>query len=124
MFALTESMSYYFCPHYVDMRKGINSLYQLVKSDMKRNPLSGEVFLFVGKNREAIKILHWENGGFVLYQKRLEKGTFEIPRFNPSCGQYEMSWKTFVLIMEGVSVRSVKYRKRFCIDLNICNTNI
>ncbi len=83
------------------MRKGIYSLYHLVKSDMKRNPLSGEVFLFVGRNRESIKILHWENGGFVLYQKKLEKGTFEIPRFNPSYGQYEMKWKTFVLIIEG-----------------------
>ena len=51
MFALTESMSYYLCPHYVDMRKGIYSLYQLVKTDMKRNPLSGEVFLFLGRNR-------------------------------------------------------------------------
>jgi hypothetical protein len=117
MFALTESMSYYLCPHYVNMRKGIYSLYQLVKSDMKRNPLSGEVFLFVGKNRESIKILHWENGGFVLYQKKLERGTFEIPRFNPSSGEYEMKWTTFVLIMEGVCIRSAKYRKRFNIDL-------
>ena len=112
MFALTESMSYYLCPHYVDMRKGIYSLYQLVKTDMKRSPLSGEVFLFLGRNRSLIKILHWENGGFVLYQKKLEQGTFEVPRFNPSSNEFEMKWKTFVLIMEGVSVRSAKYRRR------------
>ena len=48
-FALTSSMIYYLCPHDVDMRKGIYSLYQLVKSDMGRNPLSGEVFLFLGE---------------------------------------------------------------------------
>jgi transposase len=109
-------MSYYLCPHYVDMRKGIYSLYQLVKNDILRNPLSGEVFLFVGKNRSMIKILHWEKDGFVLYTKKLETGTFEIPRFNPSSGQYEMPWRQFVLIMEGVSVRSARYRKRFKID--------
>lgn len=123
MFALTESMNYYLCPHYVDMRKGIYSLYQLVKSEMKRNPLSGEVFLFFSKSRGMVKILHWENGGFVLYQKKLEQGTFEIPRFNPSSGQYEMAWTTFVLIMEGVSVRSAKYRKRFKTNVIHCYTN-
>ena len=95
MFALTPSMSYYLCPHAVDMRKGIYSLYQLVKSDMGRNPLSGEVFLFLGKTRGMIKILHWQKDGFILYTKKLEKGTFEVPCFNPGSGQYEMKWATF-----------------------------
>ncbi|MDD4821707.1 MAG: IS66 family insertion sequence element accessory protein TnpB [Bacteroidales bacterium] len=117
MFALTKSMSYHLCSHDVDMRKGIYSLYQLVKTDMKRNPLSGEVFLFVSKNRTTIKILHWEHDGFILYQKKLEKGTFEIPRFNTSSGQYEMKWNTFVLMMEGVCIHSAQYRKRLNIDL-------
>jgi hypothetical protein len=117
MFALTESMHYYLCPGYVDMRKGIDGLYSLVRSAMHRNPVSGEVFLFVGKKRDSIKILHWENGGFVLYYKRLERGTFEIPRFDPSSGHYRMKWRTFVLIMEGVSVRSATFRKRLDISL-------
>ncbi|MFR6636740.1 MAG: IS66 family insertion sequence element accessory protein TnpB [Bacteroides thetaiotaomicron] len=50
---------------------------------------------------------------FILYQKRLEEGTFEVPRFNPDTGSYELSWKTFLLIMQGVSLRSAKCRKRF-----------
>ncbi len=63
--------------------------------------MSGEVFLFLGRNRSLIKILHWEDGGFVLYQKKLERGTFEVPRFNPSNNEFEMKWKTFVLINGG-----------------------
>jgi len=106
-------MRYYLSPGTVDMRKGIYSLYQYVKSGMRRDPLSGEVYLFMGKNRDTIKILHWENDGFVLYIKKLERGTFEAPCFNPDRGCYEMNWSTFVLIMEGVSIRSAKYRKRF-----------
>jgi hypothetical protein len=113
MFALTSGMSYFLCPHDVDMRKGIYSLYQLVKSQMLRNPLSGEVFLFFGKSRDTIKILHWEQGGFVLYVKKLERGRFEVPCFNPVTGSYEMQWSTFLLIMEGVSLQSAKFRKRF-----------
>ncbi len=119
MFALTSSMNYYLCPHDVDLRKGIYSLYQLVRSDMGRNPLSGEVFLFLGKTRVMIKILHWQQDGFMLYTKKLERGTFEVPRFNPGSGQYEMKWATFVLIMEGVRLQSVQYRQRFVIKSNI-----
>ena len=108
-------MIYYLCPHDVDLRKRIYSLSQLVKSDMRRNPLSGEVFLFLGKNRGMIKILHWQKDGFILYTKKLEKGTYEVPCFNPGSGQYEMKWVTFVLIMEGVRLKSVQYRQRFAI---------
>ena len=98
MFALTENMRYYLYQHYVDMRKGMTGLYQLVKSDM-------------------FKILRWDTDGFILYQKRLEEGTFEVPRFNPSTGAYELSWKSFFLIMQGVSLRSAKCRKRFRLKL-------
>jgi hypothetical protein len=113
MFALTKSMRFYLSPWAVDMRKGIYSLYQYIKTEMHRNPLSGEVYLFMGKNRDTIKILHWENDGFVLYIKKLECGTFEAPSFNSDNNCYEIKWSTLVLIMEGVSIRSVKYRKRF-----------
>jgi transposase len=101
MFALTKSMSYYLFPGCVDMRKGIYSLYQIVKSEMKRNPLSGEVFIFLGKNRRCIKILHWEKDGFLLYHKKLEKGTYEIPRNYTFEGGYAVDWRTFILMMEG-----------------------
>ena len=67
------------CQHPVDMRKGINGLYKLVRSEMKMSPLTGCVFIFYGKNHQSIKLLRCDTDGFVLYQKRLEKGTFEIP---------------------------------------------
>ena len=43
------------------------------------SPLTGSVFIFYGKNHQSVKLLRWDTDGFVLYQKRLEKGTFEIP---------------------------------------------
>lgn len=113
MFALTNTLHYYLCQHYVDMRKGIPGLYALIKSDMSLSPVSGDVFVFFSKNRHAVKLLRWDTDGFVLYQKCLEEGTFEVPRFNPSRGQYELPWRVFLFIMQGVSVGSVKYRKRF-----------
>ena len=113
MFALTDGMHYYLCQHYVDMRKGMTGLYRLVKSDVSLSPVSGDVFVFFSRKRDMVKILRWDTDGFILYQKRLEEGTFEVPRFNPDTGSYELSWKTFLLIMQGVSLRSAKCRKRF-----------
>jgi hypothetical protein len=95
------------------MRKGFYALYQIIKSEMKRNPLSGEVFIFLGKNRRCIKILHWEKDGFLLYHKKLEKGAYEIPLKRLYKGDYGIEWRTFVLMLEGVSMRSAKFRKRF-----------
>ena len=74
------------CQHPVDMRKGINGLYKLVRSEMKMSPLTGSVFIFYGKNHQSVKLLRWDTDGFVLYQKRLEKGTFEIPKFDEASG--------------------------------------
>ncbi|MDR2571245.1 MAG: IS66 family insertion sequence element accessory protein TnpB [Oscillospiraceae bacterium] len=113
MFALTKTMSYYLSPGSIDMRKGIYSLYQIVKSELKRNPLSGEVFIFLGKNRRCIKILLWEKDGFLLYHKKLEKGTYEIPLNTTHRGDCGIEWRTFVLMLEGVGMRSAKFRKRF-----------
>jgi transposase len=95
------------------MRKGIYSLYQIVKSELNRNPLSGEVFIFLGKNRRCVKILLWEKDGFLLYHKKLEKGTYEMPENGLYRGDYSIEWRTFVLMMEGVSMRSAKFRRRF-----------
>jgi len=61
------------------MRKGFDGLSGLVHSELGRRPVSGEVFIFVNHQRDKIKMLHWEQGGFVLYYKRLERGTLELP---------------------------------------------
>lgn len=82
---------------------------------MDISPISGSVFIFFGKNRQQVKILHWDGDGFVLYQKRLEKGSFEMPYFNVKEKACNMSYNTLSAIMSGISLKSVKYRKRMII---------
>ena len=117
MFGLESNVRYFMCQHPVSMRKGIDSLFNLVVSESPMSPMTGDVFVFFSKNHQSVKLLRWDTDGFVLYQKRLEKGTFEIPRFDEAAGGYRMPWKTFSLIMQGVSLRSARYRKRFKIEV-------
>ena len=113
MFSLTSSDRFYLYQHYIHMGKGIDGLYNLIRSEMPwLSPISGDCFVFFSKNRQSAKILKWDTDGFLLFHKRLERGSFEVPAFNPQTGDYEISWKTFSLIMEGISLRSVRFRKR------------
>lgn len=63
-------------PAPVDLRKGYDGLYALVKQGLKRDPLSGELFLFSNRRRRACKVLVWDGTGLCIFQKRLERGCF------------------------------------------------
>lgn len=101
------------CQHPVNMRKGIDSLFNLIQSESPLSPMSGDVFVFFSKSRQSVKLLRWDTDGFLLYHKRLERGSFEMPRINPTTGYYELSWETISFIMSGVSLNSVRFRKRY-----------
>lgn len=111
MFALSSSyrLLLYNCP--TDMRKSFNGLCGLVTGKLGGNPQSGEVFIFINKRRDKIKLLHWEPGGFVLYYKRLEQGTFEMPRCEGNC--YRMRWAELALMISGLSAGQLRQRKRY-----------
>ena len=112
MFGLEDSRRYYVCQYYVRMNMGINGLSKIVSNELKQPLLGGDVFIFFGKSRQMVKLLCWDGDGFLLYQKRLEKGTFELPRFKPGQKAVEMPYRTLSAIMRGVSLKSVRYRNR------------
>ena len=114
MYALTDGHRYYLYQGYVRMNLGIDGLYRIVRSQMPDlSPVSGDAFLFFGKNRQSVKILRWDGDGFLLYYKRLEGGSFELPLFNPHMGNYEVSYRTLSFILNGVSLKSVRMHRRF-----------
>ena len=78
MFCLNDSMRYYLCPGATDMRKSFYTLGGLIVNVMKQDVRSGDVFIFINRERTIMKILHTEYGGLVLYIKKLEDGTFPV----------------------------------------------
>ncbi|GAB3655232.1 IS66 family insertion sequence element accessory protein TnpB [Echinicola sediminis] len=110
MFSLGSGNRFYLYGSPVDMRKSFDGLHGLVSSHTGRDPLSGDVFVFLNKSRTLIKLLHWEHGGFVLYYKRLEKGTFVPP--SPWKGR-TVSWPELVLMVEGIKVERSRQSPRY-----------
>jgi transposase len=110
MIAFGPAQRYYLYREATDMRKSFDGLCGLVRSGLERDPLSGEVFVFVNRRRTHLKLLVWDRSGFALYYKRLEAGTFERPA---SSEQGPLRWDQLVLMLEGVSLKSARYRKRY-----------
>ena len=114
MFSLSSSHSYLLYGSPCDMRKSFDALCGLVRNELGRNPLSGEVFVFLNRGRTHLKLLHWESGGLVLYYKRLEKGTFAPPAGNRS--DQPLSWAQLVLMVEGITIQKSTRKPRFNVD--------
>ncbi|MGX9986285.1 IS66 family insertion sequence element accessory protein TnpB [Soonwooa purpurea] len=109
MFALSSSHRFYLYDGFCDMRKSFDGLCGLISSVMLRQATNGEVFVFLNRSRTHMKLLHWEKGGFVLYYKRLESGTF-VP---PNVKNNELSWSDLVLMVEGIQVVKSIQKRRF-----------
>lgn len=80
IFNFTDTTRFYFFREPVDMRKGIHSLYHLVKTSGNMDALNGDGYVFIGRTRKSIKVLRWQKEGFVLYNKKLELGRYSLPQ--------------------------------------------
>ena len=111
MFSLTGQIRYHVYTRTCDMRNGINGLYRIIEKDLPVSATSGDAFVFFSRCHDQVKILRWDDDGFILYTKRLEKGTFE--KVGSEDSHIEISWTKFCLIMQGVSTSKAVFRKRY-----------
>jgi transposase len=97
-----------------DMRKGFNGLSGIIRSEFQSDPTDGSLFLFVNRRRDRMKLLHFDGGGFWLYYRLLESGTFEqFVSKGDSC-QLQIDSTELTMLLSGVSLKaSGARRKRF-----------
>ena len=111
MFNLNENNRIVMAQHPSDMRIGVNGMCGQVRA-AGLNPSNGDVYIFVGKSRKIMKLLHWERGGYVMYYKRLECGRFHPRIFlRQGFGFRSMRWDELVLLMEGISPKVARRRR-------------
>lgn len=113
MFNLNDSMKYYIYPYPTDMRKSFYSLSGIVTNNMGRNVQDGEVFIFINRSCTGMKILHMECGGLVIYQLKLEAGTFRLPEFDEESQTFTTNWSDLMLIVQGIDINKTKKYKRW-----------
>lgn len=114
MLNLSPGIKIYVYTPVTDMRKGFNGLSGIVRSEFGADPADGSLFVFINRRRDRMKILHFDGGGFWLYYRLLEAGTFEeLKGANDLC-RLQIDATQLSMLLSGVSlVASRRRRKRY-----------
>jgi transposase len=109
---LSAAVRVFFCTRPTDMRKSFDGLSGLVQECFGQDLLAGHLFLFVNRRRDRLKILYFDRDGLAIWYKRLESGSFEMPRAAQGDG-VELRPAQLAMILSGIDMRSARQRKRF-----------
>ncbi len=103
---ITDFKNLYLYNGIVDFRKSINGLSQIVKYHLLLNPIEDGLFIFVARNRCAIKFLYFDQSGFALWYKRLENERFKLPK--PDQKTHNLTRNELAMLLLGYDVFKMK----------------
>jgi transposase len=110
MFGLGLATKIYVAVEAVDMRKGFEGLYGLVRDQLCHDPLSGHLFLFSNRTRTRLKALVWDGSGLWVCAKRLEKGRFRWPEAKPQQRAVTMRSEELAMLVNGLDLKQTRQR--------------
>ena len=108
-----SSTRIWLCTGPTDMRRGFDRLAEQARAVTNQDPLSGHLFLFRSRGGDRLKALYWDKDGYVLWYKRLEEGTFKLPKLNAAQVSVELRASELAMILDGIDLASVKRVKRY-----------
>jgi transposase len=111
---LSSDLKIYAYTRPTDMRKGFNGLSGIVRSEFQSDPTDGSLFVFINRRRDRMKLLHFDGGGYWLYYRLLEAGTFEELKPTNDSSRLRIDATQLSMLLAGVSlVASRSRRKRY-----------
>lgn len=114
MLSLSLPVDIYLSVAPTDMRKSFDGLFALAVEHLGRDPLSGGLFVFVNRRRDRMKLLYWDApDGLAVWAKRLESGTFQLPKAEEKAKSVTLSATELTLLLRGIDLSSVRQRKRY-----------
>ena len=114
MLMLPPSVRVHLATQPADMRCAFDGLTARVQYILEQDPYSGHLFVFRNKRGDRVKILWWDRSGFVLWYKRLEKGTFHFPGISEASGEsVDVEAAELALLLEGIDLRGARRRPRW-----------
>jgi transposase len=111
MLTWPRTVRIFLCLQPTDMRRSFDSLAEMVRSLVRESPMSGHLFVFTSRRADRIKILYWDRGGFALWYKRLEEGSFHLPTAEGN--RVELDSSELALLLEGIDLAGARRYKRY-----------
>jgi transposase len=94
-----------------DMRKSFSGLHGLIVETLQQDPLSGDWFVFLNRRRDRLKVMTWEQDGFAIWYKQLQRGTFALPAYEGDALQ--LTSRQLALLLTGIDLKQTRPRKRY-----------
>ena len=113
MLTLPSAVRIWLATRPTDLRKSFDSLAELVRQHLAADPLSGQLFVFRNKRADRVKLLYWDEDGFVIVYKRLEEGTFRWPA--PVKGQTHVTLRAaeLAMLLDGIDWQNAQRSRRY-----------
>lgn len=116
MFGLSLATKIYLGVEAVDMRKGFNGLFGLVRDQLDQDPLSGHLFLFTNRERTRLKALLWDGSGLWVCAKRLERGRFHWPQARAAESSVLLKPEELSMLLHGLDLGQARRRRNWLPD--------
>jgi transposase len=100
----------------VDMRKSFDGLHAIIQSEFQRDVRFGDLFLFLNRRRNRIKLMYWDRDGLAIWMKRLERGTFQRPQQPTGASHVEMDATDLTVLLSGIELTTVRRRPRYSFE--------
>ena len=114
MLTIPAAVRIYLCTQPIDCRRSFDGLAGLVRDFMKCEPLSGHLFVFRNRSGHLLKILHWDRDGLAIWYKRLERGTFVLPKLaSAATAAWELSAAELAMLLEGLDLNNLRRHPRY-----------
>jgi transposase len=97
----------------VDMRKSFDGLHAIIQAEFQKDIRLGDVFLFLNRRLDRLKLIGWDGDGLAIFYKRLERGTFQRPLIKPDSAHVELDATELTLLLTGIELKTVKRRPRY-----------
>lgn len=108
--------------HPIDFRKAHDGLAAIVRQQLREDPLGGDIFVFLNRSGDRVKLLQWDGNGLWLHYKRLEKGTFRMPPATTT-STCAISRAELSMLLDGIELKKGKFSRRFAASIRIEDRN-
>lgn len=113
MLTLPSGVRLYLATQSTDLRKSFDGLSTLVQGAFELTPTSGDLFIFLNRRGNQVRILFWDRDGYCVLAKRLEAGTFRRVKDAAGVARVEIDAGELAMLLEGIDAPKVRRRKRY-----------
>lgn len=108
MLSINGLHTFYFLPHLHDMRCKAPRIFEIIRAKYHRDPLNGDVYIFMSKNQRKVKMVHYENHAFYVHEKSFTKDyKFVKIVLKDDVTIYKIEWKSLVSVLESPVIKSI-----------------